>query len=104
MTKREREALIVQLFISYGTMITGCRIQADYGLFWRSMKDENGQPLEPGYFLLGIGTRCDLQMRMTLPMNRFESCYSARELSKAPAWDGHSVADITKRLQIFIGA
>lgn len=66
---------------------------------WKHRKNLSGD-LISGTFLLGIGVRKGDQIIYELGMKEWESCWFAKELERAPEYDGHTSEDILKRLRI----
>lgn len=65
---------------------------------WISKKHSDGSEW-PGWFIMGIGSEPGEQISYHLPMSKWEECHKiASEWSHAPEWDGHTSADVLKRL------
>jgi len=67
------------------------------GNIWRSKKHKDGSSFE-GWFILGIRTDPSHQITYHLPIGKWDQCDFAFTLDKAPEWDGHTSADVLKRL------
>jgi hypothetical protein len=64
---------------------------------WRSRIQSDGG-CYPGWFLLGIGTEAGKQITYHLPLKYWKMTGFAQTKYKAPKWDGHTSADVLKRL------
>ena len=65
---------------------------------WRSKFHSDGSEYE-GWFILGIGKETGSQISYHLPMSLWDDTDFAETLDNAPAWDGHTSADVLKRLK-----
>jgi hypothetical protein len=65
---------------------------------WRSKAHSDGS-VWAGWFLLGIGKEAGKQITYHLPISKWEECSFAETLEQAPAFDGHSSADVLARLK-----
>jgi hypothetical protein len=66
---------------------------------WRSKNHSDGQPAYGGgWFVLGIGTEPGQQITYHLPIAAWDKTWFAKELDKAPEFDGHTPADVLNRL------
>lgn len=66
---------------------------------WMSSKHSD-MSVWKGWFLLGINTQKEEQITYHLPIKYWDECLEfATELDKAPDFDGHTSADVIKRLQ-----
>lgn len=66
---------------------------------WRSKNHSDGQPAFGGtWFVLGIGKLDGEQITYHLPIEAWDKAYFAKELDKAPQYDGHSPEDVLNRL------
>ena len=79
-----------------------CRSQAKMhhrcdDVAWRSRLHSDGTSL-PGWFVLGLGYDPGSQMTYHLPESKWEDCQFARELDRAPEWDGHTSAEVLQRI------
>lgn len=72
--------------------------EAFLGKVWRSLLHADGSYL-PGWFILGIGTAKGEQITYHLPERFWDSTAFAEPLDRAPEWDGHTPADVLKRLE-----
>lgn len=68
------------------------------GMVWRSLKHSDGSSFE-GWFVLGYGLRAGEQITYHLPLAWWDECAFAATLDKGPEWDGHTPADVLKRLR-----
>lgn len=66
---------------------------------WISKKHSDGSEWE-GWFIMGIGTQPGEQITYHLPDSRWDECklIATNEYEKAPQFDGHTGADVLKRL------
>lgn len=69
-------------------------------IVWRSECHSDGSKFE-GWFLLGIGTDPGDQITYHLPMSKWEACSGIVDVTfeHAPAFDGHTSANVLERLQ-----
>ena len=67
-------------------------------LIWKSKAHSDGSVWD-GWFILGIFKNPGEQITYHLPMDKWDSCYFAGELEKAPEWDGHTSNDVLERLK-----
>lgn len=67
-------------------------------LVWRSRLHSDGSVFE-GWFVLGMHYDAGNQITYHLPMARWGECEFARELEKAPEFDGHTSADVLERIK-----
>lgn len=65
---------------------------------WRSKKHSDGSEYD-GWFILGIHKAKGLQKTYHLPISRWVDTDFADTLDKAPKYDGHTAADVLKRLK-----
>lgn len=63
---------------------------------WKSKKHSDDTMFE-GWFIVGIGKEKGEQITYHLPIEWWKKV-NAQELEKAPVWDGHTPADVLKRL------
>lgn len=69
-------------------------------LVWRSKKHSDGELAFGGsWFVLGIGQEKGQQITYHLPIERWEETNFAETLDVAPEFDGHTSADVLKRLK-----
>lgn len=68
------------------------------GQVWRSWAHSDGGGY-PGWFLLGIGKAAGRQMTYHLPERLWDRCDFAETLDCAPEFDGHTAADVLRRLE-----
>ena len=68
------------------------------GRVWISRKHSDGSEWE-GWFIMGIDTEPGKQITYHLPISKWDECHLiGRSFEKAPEWDGHTSADVLKRL------
>lgn len=72
------------------------------GFIWRSKKHSDGSFIE-GWFVMGIDTEPGKQITYHLPLARWDDTSFANTMKKAPAFDGHSSADVLARMRRFFG-
>lgn len=65
---------------------------------WRSKLHSDGSSFK-GWFIMGINSDKGEQISYHLPMKEWKRTGFAQTLSKAPEWDGHTPADVLKRLK-----
>lgn len=65
---------------------------------WRSKLHHDGTSFD-GWFIMGIGEMKGEQITYHLPMSKWEETNFAATLERAPEWDGHTSADVLKRLK-----
>ena len=65
---------------------------------WRSKLHSDGSSFD-GWFVLGIGSTPGMQITYHLPDDRWDDCDFAQEREKAPEFDGHTPADVLKRIR-----
>ncbi len=73
----------------------------DYGgdfHVWRSLNHSDGTYF-PGWFVLGIETSIDRQITYHMPESLWDDTHFAVTMDKAPEFDGHTPADVLKRLE-----
>lgn len=86
--------------------ITLCRLQQKYnndagkGSYpvWKSKLHSDGTGFE-GWFIMGIDDIAGHQITYHLPMSKWDWCFFAETLPKAPSWDGHNSDDVLNRLK-----
>lgn len=66
-------------------------------LVWRSRVHSDGTSF-PNWFVLGIGYEAGKQITYHLPECEWESCDFAKDLERAPEFDGHTPADVLRRI------
>ena len=54
----------------------------------------------PDFFLLGLGKQQGTQMTYHLPARYWEQTEFAETLERAPEFDGHTSADVLRRLDL----
>lgn len=67
-------------------------------LVWRSKLHADGSMYD-NMFILGISTKKGEQISYHLEMDKWHDCCFARELDKAPGFDGHTSDDVLERLK-----
>jgi hypothetical protein len=72
-------------------------IELEHEIVWKSQVHSDGSIME-GWFIMGIDSRPGKQITYHLPMSEWDNCKFANTLEKAPEWDGHTSADVLKRL------
>ena len=78
--------------------IAFCKLaERDNKLIWRSRKHSDGSEWD-GWFLLGIGEKEGKQITYHLPTSYWDQCEFAYTKDKAPAFDGHTSADVLSRI------
>lgn len=78
--------------------ITLCRVIGQ-GLAWRSRLHSDGTGFD-GFFVLGLGKQQGTQMTYHLPDRYWEQAEFAETLERAPVFDGHTSADVLRRLDL----
>lgn len=75
-----------------------CRIKAGRAPVWMSALHSDGSFFD-GWFVLGLYTEKGQQITYHLPMVKWaEVSQFAQELQTAPEFDGHTPADVLKRI------
>lgn len=77
-----------------------CRVMSfgDRDVVWRSQLHSDCSKLE-GWFIMGIGTEPGMQISYHLPLARWTEADFAATYDRAPEFDGHTSADVLKRLR-----
>lgn len=92
----------IALFIALCRMIDNSNYEKEgtekFIHVWRSKLHSDGTSFE-GWFILGIGKEKGDQITYHLPLSKWEETNFAETLDHAPAWDGHTPADVLKRLK-----
>lgn len=65
---------------------------------WRSKLHSDGSAFE-GWFVMGMFKEKGVQITYHLPISEWENTEFAETLEKAPEFDGHSSADVLKRIK-----
>lgn len=73
------------------------KLQVDGKGVWKSKVHHDGSTWD-GWFIMGILTVPGQQISYHLPMKYWDDTDFATTLDKAPEWDGHTPADVIKRL------
>jgi Ser/Thr protein kinase RdoA (MazF antagonist) len=82
----------IELFIAL------CRTLCHSRNVWRSMQHHDGSNFD-GWFIMGLDTDKGKQISYHLPMSKWDDTHFAQTLATAPEWDGHTSADVLKRLK-----
>lgn len=69
---------------------------ANKRMVWKSKVHSDGSSMD-GWFIAGIGVFEGEQISYHLSMDKWDILH-AKELEKAPSWDGHTSKDVVKRL------
>jgi hypothetical protein len=81
--------------------MTLCRVLS-YGYknapVWKSQVHSDGSTWA-GWFIMGINDVAGAQITYHLPMSKWEDCWFAPTLEKAPDFDGHTSNDVLERLK-----
>ena len=89
----------IELYIALCRLLASkFKLQIDGKGIWRSKKHSDGTEME-GWFLLGILTVPGQQITYHLPLARWDETSFASTLDKAPEFDGHTSADVLRRLK-----
>ena len=87
------------LFITLCRLLaTKYNLQDDGNGVWKSKIHSDGTSM-PGWFVMGILTIPGQQITYHLPDSKFDECYFAKTLDKAPEFDGHTSEDVLNRLK-----
>lgn len=73
------------------------KVEMEKRTVWRSQAHSDGSVWD-GWFILGIGMKPGEQITYHLPMSKWDECSFAGTLGTAPEFDGHTSADVLKRL------
>lgn len=65
---------------------------------WKSKKHHDGSEYE-GWFIMGINEEKGEQITYHLPMSEWDNTHFAQIYEFAPEWDGHTSADVIKRIK-----
>lgn len=89
------------MFIALCRVIDKPHYKGHYQYAWRSKYHSDGELCfgTGTQFVLGIKELKGEQITYHIPIERWEETNFARTLEKAPEWDGHSSADVLKRLK-----
>lgn len=90
-----RIALYIQLLKS--RKVLAPTAEMDYKP-WRTVTHSDGSVWD-GWFILGLGVTPGEQITYHLPMSKWNECDFAEDVATAPEWDGHTSADVLKRLK-----
>lgn len=96
----------------YALFIALCRLisiereqgEGEWPVAWRSKRhfvDAEGkeEAMYDGWFIMGINQEQGKQMSYHLPLKCWDQTDFAVTLENAPAWDGHTTADVLERLK-----
>jgi hypothetical protein len=72
------------------------------GAVWRAQHHSDGT-MFPGWFIAGIGREPGKQITYHLPDQLWGKLDFAETFLRAPEWDGHTPADVVRRLWNVIG-
>lgn len=80
-----------------------CRKMAEFhhrsdDVVWRSQYHSDGTNFD-GWFILGMGYAPNDQITYHLPWSEWVNCDFAKELERAPNFDGHTANDVLERLK-----
>lgn len=75
-----------------------CRSLVNEHVIWKSRKHSDGSSWD-GWFVLGIGTHKGTQITYHLPDRFWDDCSFAATNEIAPWFDGHTSADVLKRIK-----
>lgn len=89
-----RQTLWIALCRLYADKTSRCE---DEGV-WKSKFHSDGS-CYPNWFVLGIGKSAGHQITYHVPMDYWDECDFAPEFDKAPDFDGHTSADVLKRIK-----
>lgn len=73
-------------------------LEAEGTMVWRSKLHSDGSCFF-GWFVLGIGYEKGEQITYHLPLEEWDRCKFAKEVERAPEFDGHTSADVLKRIK-----
>lgn len=76
----------------------GGAVHGDEEHVWRSKLHSDGSAIE-GWFIVGIGTKPGSQITYHLPLERWDETNFITSRARAPAFDGHTSADVLARLR-----
>ena len=76
-------------------------LSRESGGVWRSKLHSDGTKFD-GWFIMGIGTAPGEQITYHLPIEKWDQAWCAEELPRAPEFDGHTPADVVRRLTRFL--
>lgn len=78
---------------------TALTIREPWNPTWRSKLHSDGSAFD-GWFVLGMFTDPGRQITYHLPNSKWDDCYFAPDLDKAPEFDGHTSADVLHRIAL----
>lgn len=67
-------------------------------MVWKSLKHSDGS-MFPGWFIMGMFQAKGSQITYHLPISKWDDCYFAKTLDKAPEFDGHTPQDVLERIK-----
>lgn len=73
-------------------------IEVKKHIVWKSELHSDGTSF-PGWFILGIEMEDGRQISYHLPMSYWQECEFAKTLEVGLPWDGHTAADVLRRLK-----
>lgn len=73
-------------------------IHAGLTVAWRSLKHSDDTMFD-GWFIMGLFQEKGSQITYHLPISKWEDCFFAQTLDKAPEWDGHTSQDVLERIK-----
>ena len=71
-------------------------------MIWKTWRNQNGEIWE-GWFIAGMDT-VHGQISYHLPAEWWERLYDVQEIERNANYDGHTSADVLKRLRLLLGA
>lgn len=80
--------------------ITLCQFAKHKTAVWKSKKHSDGSVME-GWFILGINKIAGTQITYHIPLKYWDECRDIETLEVAPEFDGHTSAEVLRRLFIF---
>jgi hypothetical protein len=91
----------VAIFITLAKVLATSPVHAAVVPVWRSLLHSDGTSFD-GWFVLGIHVEPGRQITYHLPVSEWGSCWFADVFRIAPPFDGHTSADVLKRLATII--
>ena len=93
----------ITLFLALGNTLASmwnilCNDSDVLNPFWRSRLHSDGSEMV-GWFVCGLYYEAGKQITYHIPLSRWDEADQARTLDLAPDWDGHTSADVLKRLK-----
>lgn len=93
-TFRDLYAHRIELFIALCKQLS----KNDFPLIWKTYFYSDGKPVERDWFIMGINDRAGEQITYHIPMSEWNKTFFAKQIDKAPDWDGHDSKDVLKRI------